>query len=68
MVYLTVKKESYEVSATVVDVKVIAEGFPIVKVPMISFEVQIGAKGITFHRNQSPLRLCYAITINISQG
>ena len=50
-------------SATVVDVEVIAQGFPIVKIPRICFEVQIGTKGITFHRHQFPLRLCYAMTI-----
>ena len=55
-------------SAKVVDVEVIAEGFPIVKIPRICFETQVGHKGLTFHRHQFPLRLCYAMTINKSQG
>ena len=55
-------------SATFVDVDVIDEVFPIVKIPSICFETQVGHKGITFHRHQFPLRLCYAMTINKSQG
>ena len=55
-------------SAKFVDVEVIAEGFPIVKIPSICFETQVGHKGITFRRHQFPLRLCYAMTINKSQG
>ncbi|CAN0525387.1 unnamed protein product, partial [Laminaria digitata] len=52
----------------VIDIEVICEGFPIVKIPRICFEVQVGSRGITFHRFQFPVRLCYAVTINKSQG
>ena len=55
-------------SAKIVDVEVIAQGFPIVKIPRICFETQVGHEGITFHRHQFSLRLCYAMTINKSQG
>lgn len=56
------------ISPRVVDVQVIAAGSPLVKIPRITFEVKVGANGITFHRQQFPLRVCYAVTINKSQG
>ena len=56
------------VTARIVDIQVIAPGSPLVKVPRITFEVEVGARGITFHRHQSSLRVCYAVTINTSQG
>ena len=56
------------ISPRIVDVQVIAPGDPLVKVPRITFEDQVGSKGITFHRQQFLLRVCYAVTINKSQG
>ncbi|CAN0232179.1 unnamed protein product, partial [Laminaria digitata] len=56
------------ISPRVVDVQVIATGSPLVKIPRITFKVNVGANGITFHRQQFPLRVCYAVTINKSQG
>ena len=56
------------ISPRIVDVQVIAPGDPLVKVLRITFEVQVGSKSITFHRQQFPLRVCYAVTINKSQG
>ncbi|CAM9281668.1 unnamed protein product, partial [Sphacelaria rigidula] len=38
------------------------------KIPRICFEVQVGARGITFRRHQFPVRLCYAMTLNTSHG
>lgn len=38
-----------------------------VKILRICCNVQAGARGITFHRLQFPVRLCYAVTINKSQ-
>ena len=55
------------ISRHVLDIEVIADGSPLVKVPRICFEVQVGGRGITFHRMQFPVR-CYAMTINKSQG
>ncbi|CAN0386694.1 unnamed protein product, partial [Scytosiphon promiscuus] len=54
------------ISPRIVDVKMIAEGSPLVKIPRITFEG--GRQGLTFHRQQFPLRVCYAMTINKSQG
>ncbi|CAM9635209.1 unnamed protein product, partial [Ectocarpus sp. 12 AP-2014] len=56
------------ISRRILDIDVICEGSPIVKIPRICFEVQVGSRGITFHRFQFPVRLCYAITINKAQG
>ena len=56
------------ISRRIIDVEVISEGAPIVKIPRICFEVKVGSRGITFHRFQFPVRLCYAMTINKSQG
>ena len=43
-------------------------GNPIVLVPRISFNAQIGREGMSFQRVQFPLRLRYSLTINKSQG
>ena len=56
------------VSPRIVDVEVIAPDSPLIEIPRILFEVKIGSKGITFHRRQFPLRVCYAVTVNKSQG
>ena len=56
------------ISRRIIDVEVICEGAPIVKIPRICFEVKVGSSGITFHRFQFPVRLCCAMTINKSQG
>ncbi|CAN0338899.1 unnamed protein product, partial [Scytosiphon promiscuus] len=56
------------ISQRVLDVEVISEESPIVNIPRICFEVQVGARGITFRRFQFPVRLCYAMTINKCQG
>ena len=50
----------------VLDIEVIADGSPLVKVPRTCFEVQVGGRGIAFHRMQFPVRSCYAMTINKS--
>ncbi|CAN0237633.1 unnamed protein product, partial [Ectocarpus sp. 13 AM-2016] len=55
-------------SPRILDIEVICEGSPIVKIPRICFEVQVGSRGITFHRFQFPVRFCYAITISKAQG
>ncbi|CAM9464547.1 unnamed protein product, partial [Laminaria digitata] len=47
---------------------VIAPGSPLVKVPRVTFEIKVGAKGLTFHRQQIPLLVCYAVTVNKPQG
>ena len=36
----------------VLDIEVIADGSPLVKVPRTCFEVQVGGRGIAFHRMQ----------------
>ena len=56
------------ISPRIVDVEIIAPGSPLVKVPRILFEVKVGRQGMCFHRRQFPLRVCYAMTINKSQG
>ena len=56
------------ISRRVIDVEVLSDDHPIVKIPRICFEIQVGSRGITFHRFQFPVRLCYAMTINKSQG
>ena len=56
------------ISRHVLDIKVIADGSPLVKVPRTCFEVQVGGRGIAFHRMQFPVRSCHAMTINKSQG
>lgn len=56
------------ISPRIVDVQVIARGSPLVKIPRILFEVKVGRQGTSFHRRQFPLRVCYAMTINKSQG
>lgn len=48
--------------------KSFCEGFPTIKIQRICFEVQVGSRGITFHRFQFPVRFCYAMTINKRQG
>ena len=56
------------ISPRIVDVKIIAPDSPLIKIPRILFEAKVGSKGITFHRRQFPLRVCYAVTVNKSQG
>lgn len=56
------------ISRRIIDVEVISDEAPIVKIPRICFEIKVGARGITFHRFQFPVRLCYAMSINKSQG
>ena len=56
------------VSRRIIDVEVICDGSPIVKIPRICFEIKVGSRGITFHRYQFPVRLCYAMSINKAQG
>ncbi|CAM9146776.1 unnamed protein product, partial [Ectocarpus sp. 12 AP-2014] len=56
------------ISRRVLDIEVITEGSRIVKVPRICSEVQVGSRGITFHRHEFPVKLCYAMTMNKSQG
>ena len=55
------------VSPRIIDVEVIAPDSPI-KMPRIFFKVKVGPKGITSHPRQFPLRVCYAVTVNKSQG
>ncbi|CAM9941562.1 unnamed protein product [Ectocarpus sp. 6 AP-2014] len=57
-----------DVSSRIVDVEIIATGSPLVKVPRVTFEVKVGRQGISFHRQQFPLRVCYAMSINQIQG
>lgn len=47
------------ISRHVLDIEVTAEGSPIVKIPRICFEVQVGSRGITFHRMQFPVKIYY---------
>ena len=54
--------------SNVLDIEVIADGSPLVKIPRTCFEVQVAGRGITFHRMQFSVRCCYAMTINKSQG
>ena len=56
------------VSPRIVDVEVIAPDSPLIKIPQTLLEVKVGSKGITFHRRQFPPRVCYAVTVNKSQG
>ncbi|CAN0153016.1 unnamed protein product, partial [Scytosiphon promiscuus] len=56
------------ISPRIVVVQMIAERSPLVKTPRITFEVKVGRQASTFHRQQFPLRVCYAMTINKSQG
>ena len=56
------------ISSRIVDVEIIGDGSPLVRIPRITFEVKVGKDGMTFHRKQFPLRVCYAMTINKSQG
>ena len=56
------------VSRRIIDVEVICDGSPIVKISRICFEIKVGSRGITFHRYQFPVRLCYAMSINKAQG
>ena len=56
------------VSPRVVDVEVIAQDSPLIKIPRIPSEVKVGSKEITFHRRQFPLRVCYAVAVNEGQG
>ncbi|CAM9385265.1 unnamed protein product, partial [Hapterophycus canaliculatus] len=46
----------------------VAEVIPLVKIPRITFEVNVGRQGLTFHRRKFPLRVCSAMTIRKSQG
>ena len=39
-----------------------------VLIPRIRFKTKVGRNGISFSRLQLPLRVCYALTINKSQG
>ena len=50
------------ISRHVLDLKVIADGSPLVKVPRTCFEVQVGGRGIAFHRVQFLVRSCHART------
>ena len=56
------------ISSRIVDVQIIGVGSPLVKIPRITFEVKVGKHGMILHRQQFPLRVCYAMTINKSQG
>ncbi|CAM9218937.1 unnamed protein product, partial [Ectocarpus sp. 12 AP-2014] len=56
------------ITPRIVDVEIIATGSPLVKVSRITFEVKVERQGISFRRQQFPLRVCYAMTINKSQG
>ena len=56
------------ISSRIVDVEIIGVGLPLVKIPRITFEIKVGKHGMIFHRQQFPLRVCYAMTINKSQG
>ncbi|CAM9700145.1 unnamed protein product, partial [Hapterophycus canaliculatus] len=55
-------------SPRIVDFKMIADGMPLVKIPRITFEFKIGRRGLTFHRQQFQLGVCYAMAINMSRG
>ena len=55
-------------SARIVGIEAIGPGSPLVRVPRITFEAKVGARGITFHRQRFSPRVCYATTINKSQG
>ena len=56
------------ISSRIVDVQIIGVGSPLVKIPRITFEVKVGKHGMILHRQQFPLRVCYAMTMNKSQG
>ncbi|CAM9469135.1 unnamed protein product, partial [Hapterophycus canaliculatus] len=51
------------ISSKIIDVQISANGCPLVKIPRITFEAQVGRNGVSFHRQQFPLRVCYAMTI-----
>lgn len=56
------------ISPRIIDVEIIARGSPLVKVPRITFEVKVGKQGMTFHRQQFSLRLCYAVATRLLRG
>ena len=55
-------------NSRVVQVQLLAPLRPIVLVPRINFDAQVGRQGMKFSRVQFPLRLAYSLTINKSQG
>ncbi|CAN0322383.1 unnamed protein product, partial [Scytosiphon promiscuus] len=49
------------ISSRIVDVQIVADGSPLVKIPRITSKVQLGRSGLSFHRQQFPLGVCYAV-------
>ncbi|CAN0319192.1 unnamed protein product [Ectocarpus sp. 12 AP-2014] len=58
---------SRDISRRVIDVEVLSDESNVI-VQRICFDAKVGASGITFHHYQFPVRLCYSMTINRSQG
>lgn len=55
-------------SPRVARVELLDDSSSLALIPRIRFKAKIGKNGITFSRLQLPLRVCYAVTINKSQG
>ena len=55
-------------SPRVAHVELLDDSSSLVLIPRIRFAAKVGKNGISFSRLQLPLRVCYAVTINKSQG
>ena len=56
------------IRGNVIQARLLCEGSPTIVIPRITFDISVGRNGVTFQRRQYPVRLCYAMTINKSQG